>query len=60
MFCCHSNYKLLQVKEAMILIDGNVINDDNKYWIFRQGYYNYVMMIIFKFIVLCSPRSWLL
>ena len=22
----------------MIIIDGNVINDDNKYWIFRQGY----------------------
>lgn len=38
MFCCHGSYKLLQVKEAMIIIDGNVINDDDKYWIFRQGY----------------------
>ena len=36
MFCYHSNYSLLQVKEVMIIIDGNVIN--NSYcWIFRQG-----------------------
>ena len=35
--CCQGNYGLSQVKEVVIIIDGNIISNDNSYWVFRQG-----------------------